>query len=423
MVHPLWAWLNEPGNQQLLLGAIVAFGIGLTLGRWGLDSRRRNVKSSIKRGDKAFFKGIQYIISNDRDQAIEEFTKSVQLNSDTVETYVALGNLYRSRGDTDRAIRIRQSIILRPNIDEQIKLRALFDLGLDYRKGGFLNRAMRTFLEVAKRDPDNVEVLEETEKIYEELKDWENAYQVRKVIAQSSEGDHRHILAHYLVEMGKVCVRKDERSGAISYYNKAISAHKECVDAYLHLGDFHFSRGEYKKAISTWKKVVKLAPKLTFLAYRRLEGAYQEMKNLKPVEVFLKECAQSNPDAFTHLALARYLSNGNDIEGALEEITKALELNPTFWEARKLRGEILLLQGREEDVLSDYRSIIENLDIPYLRFQCTQCGFQPTDLQWQCPQCRKWDTIHLIDSAVLASMSSGKVEESPPMFSATVEEV
>ena len=339
---------------------------------------------------------MQYLLSKDHDQAIEEFTKSVQVNSDTIETYVTLGNLYRSKGDIDRAIRIRQNIILRPNLDEKIKIGALFDLGKDYRKGGFLNRALKTFLQVSQKTPDDVRTLKEIERIYEGLKDWENAYATRQKIAGLEKGRHEHILAHYLVEAGKVCQQKDDFSKAKTLFSKAISIQKECVDAYLHLGDLHLKKQEYKKAIAAWKKVAEVAPKFTFLAYGRLEGAYTRMKNLEPVEVFLKECARLNPDAFTHMALARYLYNKDDMEGALKEINNALSLNPGFWEARRFRGRMFLNKGASEDILADYGEIIEGLNVPYLRFRCVQCGFEPNELLWQCPQCNQWDTIGLI---------------------------
>ena len=397
MLEPLWQWFLEPDNQRLVLGALIAFIIGAIIGGWIRRTKPARVKSLVGKGDEAFFKGVQYILSNDHDHAIEEFTKSVQVDSETIETYVALGNLYRSKGDIDRAIRIRQSIILRPNIEEQIKLRALFDLGLDYRKGGFVTRALKTFLKVAQRDPSNVETLKEIERIYQELGDWESAYGTRQKIARLVKDDHGHILAHYLVEMGKVYQQKGELAKAKSSFNKAIATHKECVDAYLHLGDLYFGKQEYKKAISTWKKVVDVNAQFTFLAYRRLEGAYSTMKNVKPVGDFLKECAQSNSDAFTHMALARYLYNDNDIEGALRHIQSALELSPSFWEAIKFKGEILLRQGRDKDALKGYRDLVEHLDIPYLKFQCSQCGFQPNELQWQCPQCNTWDSVNLID--------------------------
>ena len=398
MLQQLWQWITELPDKRLFIGIIAAFIVGLMSGILFRYRKNRNAETLASKGDNAFFKGVQYLLSNDRDHAIEEFTKSVQVNSDTIETYVALGNLYRSKGDIERAIRIRQTIILRPNIDEMIKLRALLDMGLDYRKGGFLDRALETFLDVLKKQPSNLETLGEIEKIYEEMKDWENAYSIRQKISRMSKGDHDHILAHHQTEIGKACVDKGDPSRAKGFFQKAISIHKNCVDAYLHLGDLYFSGGDYKKAIETWKRVVKISPNLTFLAFRRLEGAYSKMKNLKPVEDFLKECVQFNSDAFTHLALARYMYNEKDYKGALKELESALDLNPSFWEARRFLGEITLAHGREDEALISYRELLTQLHVPDLEFQCANCGFIPTDLQWQCPQCRKWDTINLIDS-------------------------
>lgn len=397
MLESIWQWFLDGGSQQILLTAVVFLLIGVFLGARMRSPGEEKQAAAKNRGDSSFFKGVQYLLSNDHDQAIEEFTKSVQVNSDTIETYVTLGNLYRSRGDIDRAIRIRQNIILRPNIDEQIKIGALFDLGKDYRKGGFLNRALKTFLQVSQKNPSDVMTLKEIERIYEGLKDWENAYATRQKITRLEKGPHDHILAHHLVEAGKVCQEKDDVVGAKTLFNKAISIQKECADAYLHLGDLHFKRQDYKKAIAAWKKVAEVTPQFTFLAYGRLEGAYTRMKNLEPVEVFLKECVRLNPDAFTHMALARYLYNKNDMAGALKEINNALALNPGFWEARRFRGQMFLTGGAKEDILTDYGEIIEGLNIPYLRFRCIQCGFEPTELLWQCPQCNRWDTIGLIN--------------------------
>lgn len=396
MWQQLWQWFLEPGNQRILLGVFLGLLGGWILGY--LFSRRKAPSKNLSReGDEAFFKGIQYILSNDHDQAIEEFTKSVQINSDTIETYVTLGNLYRSKGDIDRAIRIRQSIILRPHTSEQIKLRALIDLGTDYRKGGFLNRALETFQDALQKQPSNLETLGELEKIYEEMKDWGNAFAIRQRIARLVKGNHSHILAHHQTEMGKDHLEKGDVSKGKSCLRSAISIDENCIDAYLHLGDLYFARQEYKQAIATWKRVVEVSPQFTFLAYRRLEGAYARMKNLKPVGDFLKECAQLSSDPFTHMALARYLFNEKDIQGALKELGSALALDPAFWEARKFMGEILLANGMNELALQSYEDLISHLDVPYLKFQCGNCGFRPADLQWQCPQCRQWDTIDFME--------------------------
>ena len=408
---PIWQWVSEPANQKLWLSILLSFVFGAIIGRFLVRRREKRLGSRAREGDRAFFKGIQYILANDHDHAIEAFTEAVQVNSDTIETYVALGNLYRSKGDIDRAIRIRQSIILRPNISEEIKLRALLDLGLDYRKGGFLNRALETLGHVLQKEPSNLETLTETEKIYEEMKDWENAFSTRQKIAKIAKGDHAPVLAHYQAEMGKVHQEKGELGKAKSCFEKAISINEHCVDAHLHLGDVHLERQDYKKAIAAWKKVVDLAPSLTFLAYRRLEGAYPGMKNLKPVEQFLKESVQSHADPFTHLALARYLHTEHDREGALRELDAALAMDPTFWEARKFKGEILLEAEMNDEALAAYRDLIPHLNVPHVQFQCSQCGLKSSDLQWQCPQCKQWDTMGLVS---LARVDAGPLTPPPP---------
>jgi len=189
-----------------ILGLAGFFGAYVLIVR----KRAKNKNSKKAGGEEALFKGIRYLITNEHDRAIEEFVKSVKLNSDTVETYIALADLYRSRGEIDRAIRIRQNIIIRPNLDEKTRLMALFDMGLDYKKGGFFDRALNIFYQVIQKDPRNVKALKEIEKIYEETKEWDKAYEVRKKIARLEKGDHRHILAHYLVEMAKMEEKRND---------------------------------------------------------------------------------------------------------------------------------------------------------------------------------------------------------------------
>ncbi len=394
MWQAIWQWFFVPSNQILLVAVALSLSLGLLIGLAvkGRHSRRETGFSGA--GDLAFFKGVQYILSNDHDQAIEEFTRAVQLDSGTVETYIALGNLYRSKGDIDRAIRIRRNIILRPSIDERLRNRALFDLGLDYRKGGFLDRALRTFTELLQKEPSNLDALRETEKIYEDLKDWENAFDTRQRIARLVKEDHGHILAHHKTEEGKAWLETGDAAKAKACLKKAISLDSGCIDAYLHLGDLYRDKDDIKKAVATWKTIADVAPAFTFLAYRRLDGAYSRLRNHRQVEEFLKECAEKKADSFTHLALGRFLySSRNDPSGALSELEQALELNPFFWEARTLMGSIFLEQGLKDEALDAYKDLIEHLNVPSLEFQCTQCGYRPADLQWQCPQCRRWDTI------------------------------
>jgi len=140
-------------------------------------------------------------------------------------------------------------------------------------------------------------------------------------------------------------------------------------------------RQDYKKAVSEWRKVVRIAPQFSFLAYRRLEGAYGEMKNLKPVEEFLKSAP--NPAGMplpTWPWPGTYSMSGTN-HGAVRELDSALALDPSFWKARKFKGEILLKQGMRDEALRAYQDLIPRLNVPYLKFQCSNCGFRPGDLQ------------------------------------------
>ena len=380
----------------LVLSIIVLVG---AIGTYFLI-KKRSTENNPYPGNKALFKGIRYLITNEHDRAIEEFVKSVKLDSDTVETYIALADLYRSRGEIDRAIRIRQNLIIRPNLDKKTRLMALFDMGLDYKKGGFLDRALNMFQQVIQEDPKNVRALKEMERIYEDLKEWEKAYETRKKIERLERGDHKHILAHYLVEMAKVEEKKGDLKKAISLLEKAISQCRGCADAYLHLGDIYFKMGKHKDAISEWKKVLKEAPEFIFLAYKRLEDSFSKIRDMKAVEKFLDECIRKRPDVFIYMAYARYLYTKNDIDGALYQLNKAIELDPSFWEARRFKGRILLEQGREKEALKEFGDIITHISTPYLRFQCEMCGYESSELQWQCPGCKRWDTIHILRPSI-----------------------
>ncbi|MEA3361029.1 MAG: tetratricopeptide repeat protein, partial [Thermodesulfobacteriota bacterium] len=346
---------------------------------------------------KAFFQGIQYMLSNDTDQAIEQFTKSVQINSDTVETYIALSNIYRSKGDFETAIKIRQGIILRPNLDKDIRLRAILDLGSDYRKGGFLQRAISTFKEVLNNDPNNIDALDQIGRIYEDVHDWDNAFKTKQIISRLVKGEYKNVLAHYQTELGKIQEKNNDNEGAEKAFKKAIYVWNKCIDAYLHLGDIYFKRKEYKRALTTWKKVADIEPQFTFLAYQRLEKAFSDIINIKYIEDFLFESAHKNSHGFTHLSLAKYLYNKGEINAAIDKLNEAITLFPSFLDARKFMGEILLKEGRDEEALEAYRELLSKLDFPYLTFQCSNCGFMPDKLVWKCPQCQKWDTIKALE--------------------------
>ena len=253
------------GQALIFLGILVlAFLLG-----WLLGGRRRKRLSKVSASlapkrrspsDDAFLKGLSHLMADHTDKAIEEFTRAVTLDSETVETYVVLGNLFRQKGEIERAVRIRQTIIARPNLDAQVRLQAIFDLGVDYRKGGLFNRAVEAFGEVLDMNPDHVEACRQMVTLYEEMREWEKAFEALRRLDRLTKEDSRPILAHYQTERGKELMAAGQLDRAESFFNQAVSVYKGCLDAYLHLGDLELARERTKKALNAWRKAVLLEP-------------------------------------------------------------------------------------------------------------------------------------------------------------------
>jgi len=403
----------------MLLVAIVSVILGYFLAVLVKRSHTTDApkdKAEIKRitSNAAFMKGLNYILSNKRDEAIEEFTRAVAQDTQTVETYMTLGNLFRSKGEFERAIRIRQSIILRPHLDEKIRLQALYDLGLDYRMAGLFDRAIKAFNEVITDDSRHIESYRQLIQIYEETQDWKQAFRTLQKLAKLTGNEPKNVMAHYHVEMGKVHFEKGDLTQARGAYKKALALDPNCVDAYLHLGDLHLKNKKSKKAINVWRKIADIAPDLTFLVFGRLARVYHELDDLKPVEDFLNECAAGEKDPLAHLALGRLFLEGKDQQRALEEYRKALKLDPGLIEVHRELGMLLLSMKHTEETLESYRDLLEHLTPLGADFQCRKCGFESQKLMWRCLQCQEWDTMTLQRrKPVLLSLGKSDFETEP----------
>jgi len=367
------------------LSAIMGFIVGL---KW---PKKKNTIFSDE-GKIAFLRGFRYLLSNEPDRAIEAFTKAVRLDTETVETYVALGNLFRDKGEFERSIGIRQNIMTRPHLDKQIRLQALYDLAIDYKKGGFIDRAIETFKEVIRQDPKRADAYLELAYLYQEIKDWEHAYKHVKQLANVTKNDYSLMLAHFKTEMGKVS-QKEDLGMAEKLYTEAIKINKRCVDAYLHLGDLYLIRENTKKALSIWLEVIKNASDYAFLVYRRIEEHLDRLRADKALEKLIEYLEKMGKrDVLSCLILARYYHGKGHLNQAKKHLEEALTQAPQHSSARQLLAQILLEEGKTEAALTEIKNLAK-IAVLEKTFQCNQCGYEAHKLSWKCPQCGNWDTI------------------------------
>ena len=393
-----------PLYQALLLAAALGLAVGLALA--GFTNKRSEQKAianlnlaELKEraaSNAAFMKGINYILADETDRAIEELTKAVEVDTETVETYVALGNLFRSKGEIDRAIRIRQSIMFRPKLDKPVKIQAQYDLGVDYRRGGFLDRAVTAFEEVLRQDPRRVDALRELVLIYEETRQWDKASEALTRLGKVAGRKVNNILAHYQVEAGLEFLENGMEPQAHTAYKKALMYDSKCLDAYIRLGDLHLRQGKEKKAVSTWRKAVDSDPARAHLLFERLSKMSEDMNDARPVMDFLSDPAHTSRNPLARMALGDLLAREGRPGEALEEYKKAVSLDPGFIEARRRMGLLLFTLDRKDEALESCGELLKALKDPAHVFQCGNCGLKTSELMWRCPQCCTWDAATLL---------------------------
>jgi lipopolysaccharide biosynthesis regulator YciM len=378
---------------------IIAVGIlGLFLG-WGLSRLLGNKKqksSDFSPEGSSYLKGLNYMIAQQPDKAIAEFTKLVRLQPDTVEIYMSLGNLFREQGEVERAIRLHQSIILRPNLEQHIRCQALLDLGKDYQKAGLIDRAISTYREVISQQSENLVAYQQLEKLYEEERDWEQAYMAQRKVLRLTKSKDQSILAHLQVQIGRAFYERGDVKEALKRLKTALDLDEGCSEAHLYLGDLYQFQGKLKTAVSTWEAMVKAGLNFSFLAYGKLEEAYlAQYKYDKIRKIYEGVLAEKPADVRTRLALAKYYQRLGNLAQAQEEVKQALKIKPKNHVVRQYLLELMVIDG-EGNMQEDYQQTFGEFRLEDIPCRCEKCGFKVGDSPWYCPRCREWDTF--IDS-------------------------
>ena len=367
---------------------LITLGVGFLIGKRFSPKHIQEAKES----KIAFLSGFRYLLSKESDRAIEAFMKAVSLDTETVETYFALASLFRDKGEIERAIGIHQSIITRPHLDQAIRLQALYDLALDYKKAGLFDRAIDIFKEVIRRNPQKKEAYLELANVYQVLKDWDSAYAVIHRLDKITGKDHSIMLAHFQTEIGKKLQMEDKRR-AEDAFKKAIKINKKCIDAYLHLGDLYLKQKNIKKALGVWEEVIKISPEYSFLVYSRLGKIISEIKEERAFKKFIQSLEKKRErDLYSSLFIVKYYLGEKNLEKAEAFVNEVLQKVPASVVARQLLSQIFLEKGETLKAINLLVEISQNL-LPQKIYQCSQCGYEASKLSWWCPQCQQWDTM------------------------------
>ncbi len=342
----------------------------------------------------AYFKGLNFLLNEQPDKAIEIFIRVLEVNSDTVETHLALGNLFRRRGEVERAIRIHQNLIARPTLDKEQRSQALMELSQDYLKAGLFDRAENLFLELAEIRAHSEQALKLLLHIYQQEKEWEKAISATRNLARVSGKNMDDMIAQFYCEIAEQEYARKNLPNAKENLRQALIADEGCVRASMLLGDVNAQEGKYREAIDSWRRIEKQDVHYLGEVAGRIADAFKKLNDEQGLYEYFHAALQGQGGVSLALTFADVIHHREGVDAAEKFIVEWLRHAPNVHGLDKLlelnlvkasdsaRNDLMLLKG-----------IIAELRGQHLGYACGQCGFKGKSLHWLCPSCNRWNTI------------------------------
>lgn len=408
-------------TQLYLLAALLALLLGLAVGKaWERYKLRdgRWIDRRRLRETPHYMLGLNFLVDNQVDQAIDELTQAASTGTDALEIQMILGNLYREKGQVARAINVHQALLQRADLTTLEHAYVLLCLGLDFRHGGFVDRALEAFQEVVRLDPPNRYALANLQKMYEEQRQWGEARRVREQIAGIDAGrrpDNQQILGFLQNEIGSEQAVRGDLAAAAQVFEEAIDVDSQTAPAYLNLGDVRERQGNLPAAVDAWERLVRAVPDRAYLALERLERAYRTLGAPHRFVELCRQISDRNPQDWRgRLALSRHFGAAGRHREAFNLLLDALLHNPHGLAIHQEVWQVLSALGLDPGLIRRYveltRRAIFYLD-PHV---CVRCRYRTTELLWQCPQCREWNTFVEERMAPAKDAAAAELEPSEP---------
>jgi lipopolysaccharide assembly protein B len=367
-----------------LLGFPLFFGLGWIAARIDI----RQIVSESRALPRSYFKGLNFLLNEQPDKAIEAFIEVVKVDPETIELHFALGSLFRRRGEYDRAIRMHQNLLERPDLGAEQKVIALAELGQDYLKAGILDRAEEVFKKLEK-SAQSAAARRHLLEIYEQEKDWGRAIDMTKLV----ESDPRD-LAQYYCELAAAESAESRPDAARKHLEAALEANRKCVRASLQVGDLEKNQGNLDQAIEHWKRIESQNPAYLALVAQRLLEAYREAGRAEEGLTLLTGYLERYPSLDLLDTVFQQTLEAKGPEQAYALVRDELRRNPTLLGLDRLL-EAQIIAAASPDKRRDLelvRNLVHGHTRRLARYRCETCGFKARQFHWRCPACGGWET-------------------------------
>ena len=368
---------------------------------WWIGRRKASPASGGSGGGLStdYFAGLNFLLNEQPDKAIDVFIKMLEVNSDTVETYLALGNLFRRRGESDRAIRIHQNLIARPTLNKEQRTQALYELGKDYMRAGFLGRAENIFLELVDDKAHRELALKNLLDIYQQEKDWNKATATARKLESVSSKKMSVEIAQYCCELAETAMKSADFKGAMKLLKRALGHEKNCARASLLIGQIEKRNGNYKAALRAYKQVEQQDATYLSEALEPMVECHQALGKIDEMAEYLNYVLRQYTGITPVIELSEVTRLQKDEKAAADQILQSLKQKPSISGLNQLlKLNLINAEGKVHEQLSMVKDITGRLVEDSPVYRCKNCGFRGKKLHWQCPTCRHWCTVKAIQS-------------------------
>ncbi len=371
-----------------LLGIPVFFSLGWIAARVDIQQLLSESRSL----PKGYFKGLNFLLNEQPDKAIDAFIEIVKLDPETVDLHFALGNLFRRRGETERAIRVHQNLLVRSDLPQDQQMQAQYELGQDYLKAGLLDRAEETFnlLIDTQYSPQARKALLE---IFQREKEWLRAIDAARALQESGAGGRQKEIAQFYCELAQDELVHTHPEAALDLLDKALAADRKNVRATLLTGDVILAKGDAEGALLAWRRVEQQSvPHVALVAQRLMDGYRAVGRAQEGINLLKSYLAEASSIDMLEVVFKAVLEL-DGVEAAKQLVSDELRRTPTLLGLDKLL-DARLLDARPE--IRPELTLVKNLVHGYAqklaRYQCSHCGFKARQFYWQCPGCSQWET-------------------------------
>ena len=338
---------------------------------------------------RSYFRGLNFLLNEQPDRAIESFVEAVRVDPETVELHFALGSLFRRRGETDRAIRMHQSLIDRDDLPQDLKLQALSELGQDFLKAGLLDRAEEIF-DKLRESPRAEDAKRNLLEIYQLEKDWEKAI---AIAAELPDFASQKEVAEYYCELAAAEMIRSHPDAATEHLKSALERNRKCVRASLLQGDIAVQQERVAEAIACWQRIEQQDPTYLALVAKRLLEAFRKLERRDEGLLLLRGYLERYPSLDLLDVVFQLVLEGEGAEAAYALVRDELRRNPTLLGFDKLIEARSLISPPESRADLDLaKGIVQGYTRRLARYRCDNCGFKARQFYWRCPACGGWET-------------------------------